>query len=354
MKRLNLKSFLDEKYYSFTVFRKMLNKEKNYNSDISFTKKMNLLFKGFSSESAIMYQLDKNNYKNYISDYQQMLTGTINGEHSYVLNNKVVFEQINQNYISIPKSLATIVNGELLPLESDISNVEEFLNYLIKNKRVVIKPISGSRGSDIFLLEYVDKKVFINNKEIEVEGITKRIKELDGFFVSEYIQQSNFSRNLFPKTINSIRIMTMIDPYTNEPFIPAAAQRIGTNQSTPTDNFAKGGLTINIDIETGQFEKVTTFPFGGELHYYKKHPDTGLDFENMNVPNWDEVKKSILTLAKHNNNLKYVGWDAVLTDEGVMIMEGNSWPDVNVHQIHEPLLLDPRVKEFYKYHGIIK
>lgn len=49
----------------------------------------------------------------------------------------------------------------------------------------------------------------------------------------------------------------------------------------------------------------------------------------------------------------YVGWDIIVTDDGYKIIEGNNYSDVNLLQIHRPLLADPRVRRFYLYHGII-
>lgn len=45
---------------------------------------------------------------------------------------------------------------------------------------------------------------------------------------------------------------------------------------------------------------------------------------------------------------------AVVTDEGVKVIEGNNYSDVNILQIHQPLLNNEKVKRFYKYYGIIR
>ena len=74
----------------------------------------------------------------------------------------------------------------------------------------------------------------------------------------------------------------------------------------------------------------------------------------MVVPNWDNVKKSIVDIANSFDFLNYVGWDLVVTNEGIKIIEGNNYSDVNILQIHKPLLVDERVKKFYKYYGILK
>jgi hypothetical protein len=42
----------------------------------------------------------------------------------------------------------------------------------------------------------------------------------------------------------------------------------------------------------------------------------------------------------------------VVTEDGFRILEGNNFSDVNLLQIHGPLLKDERVAAFYSRHGI--
>ena len=44
----------------------------------------------------------------------------------------------------------------------------------------------------------------------------------------------------------------------------------------------------------------------------------------------------------------------VVTDDGFRILEGNQYTDVNLLQIHGPLLADPRVAAFYRRHRVIR
>jgi len=63
----------------------------------------------------------------------------------------------------------------------------------------------------------------------------------------------------------------------------------------------------------------------------------------------------VLDLAGHFSHLwQYVGWDIILSSEGVpMVIEGNRATDVDIMQIHEPLLSDPRRRRFYEHHTVI-
>lgn len=346
---------LRQYYRQLYLGRALLKKEKNNPIKINFSNKLKALLNGFTTESYVMYHLEQNDHSLYVTDYQQMRTGKINGDHAYILNNKVVFEQINKNNIHIPQTISIIENGELIPNRHEIADVDHLIDYMkaSDNTKVIIKPISESRGTGIKKLELKDDHLYIDNEKITVQDLEKFISGLNGYFISEYLMQSDFALNLYPETINSLRILTMVDPDTNEPFIARAVQRIGTKDSYPTDNFHRGGLSAKIDIESGVLSKAATIPKVGNLDWVSHHPDTQHVIEGLEIPNWENIKKELLYLTKKNINLKYVGWDVVLSDHGMSILEGNSWADVNVFQIHQPMLTDERIVNFYKKHHII-
>jgi hypothetical protein len=83
------------------------------------------------------------------------------------------------------------------------------------------------------------------------------------------------------------------------------------------------------------------------------HPDTGTPIEGAVVSGWPAVRDGIVALATRLPFLPYVGWDVVVTDEGYQVIEGNRRPDVNLLQVHRPLLADPRVRRFYERHGVL-
>ena len=47
----------------------------------------------------------------------------------------------------------------------------------------------------------------------------------------------------------------------------------------------------------------------------------------------------------------FLGWDVVVTADGIRLLEGNANTGMNVLQVHGPLLSDPRIRRFYESHG---
>jgi hypothetical protein len=50
--------------------------------------------------------------------------------------------------------------------------------------------------------------------------------------------------------------------------------------------------------------------------------------------------------------IPYIGWDVVITETGFRVIEGNANSDVDLLQVHKPLLVDPKIREFYRSYGM--
>jgi hypothetical protein len=51
--------------------------------------------------------------------------------------------------------------------------------------------------------------------------------------------------------------------------------------------------------------------------------------------------------------LRYVGWDILIANEGFYVLEGNADTDIDLLQVHTPLLSIPEARAFYQRHGVI-
>ena len=146
----------------------------------------------------------------------------------------------------------------------------------------------------------------------------------------------------------------MINPESGIPFIAAAAHRFGTDRSAPVDNCNAGGITSNIDLETGVLSKgILTYFDGNSLTWLDNHPDTGSRISGVQVPGWEDIKMKILDTSAEISHLKYIGWDIVVTENGFVVLEGNNGPDIKLHQVHVPLLRNPMTREFFKFYGVV-
>jgi len=336
--------------------RIFLRSELSLKNVVSNPKKYKKLFKGFNDKSIGIYDFENNFLNDYLSDYARLKTMWVNGPYVQVLLNKLIFEATCRGSLPVSENIALIDNGNISSIGNyNVNSFKELINYLKHNKAMVIKPITGSGGAGILNVRYnVENQITLNGEKITSDKLEKLVSTLKDNFVNEYISQGKFGDELYQGSMNTVRIITMQDPDTGEVFIPAAAYRIGSKKSHPTDAWFQGGLACSIDVETGELSKGVILPDENkELTWHDKHPDTGVQIEGRVIPHWQVIKKQILKGVNKLPFLKYVGWDIIVTDNGFRIIEGNSMSDVNLLQVHEPLLKDKRVRRFYEYHNVL-
>ena len=105
--------------------------------------------------------------------------------------------------------------------------------------------------------------------------------------------------------------------------------------------------------DSGKLSDATSHPKNIKHIRFQVHPDSKCNFSSMSIPNWNKLKSEIINLSSNLPMLKCVGWDFLLTDDGLVALEGNHHPDPDVLQGHKSLLSEKNVVEFYKYHKII-
>lgn len=192
------------------------------------------------------------------------------------------------------------------------SDKEKFMDFVAKIGKIIVKPTSLYGGKGIFVLNGVKEaeQIFDNN-------IKDYLQETQ-YIVEEYIQQDDSMSALNSTSINTLRIATFIDG--KEIVKLYAALRIG-RAGACVDNASSGGMSALVDIETG---KVITGARDEDCGYYEKHPDTGTQILDFNIPRWQEAVSLAEKLAMVIPQQRYVGWDLACSKKGWIMVEGNA------------------------------
>ncbi len=309
-------------------------------------------FNGFFTKNYLLYGLQNKDHSLYITDYQENFKVAKINKISDTINNKLLFNEAISAILKTSDIKGVIIRGRFSVYgSSSCKSLDELLNYINKHQ-VIFKPIEGDGGDGIFLCKKLGDKYFWNQLEISISEIKNRIAEFDSYFVSDVILQHSYSNSIYSKSINTIRILTIKDPKSKYIYIARAAHRFGNDKSYPVDNCAKGGFTANIDIKKGTLGKAVATYFEGEFpEWYKFHPDTQALIEGVEIPNWDCIMNKVLELTAKFAYMEYIGWDIVVLPNGsITILEANDGADLKLHQVHEPLLVNPQIKAFYSFH----
>lgn len=87
-----------------------------------------------------------------------------------------------------------------------------------------------------------------------------------------------------------------------------------------------------IDLATGTLGPVTGDKAEMWLDWTDAHPQTGVPVRGRQLPCWEQVREIALAAHAACNDRLLVGWDIAIGPEGALLLEGNSYPDVDFLQ----------------------
>jgi hypothetical protein len=322
---------------------------------------------GFTSRSGVLFGVEEGEYDQFVSDLQLELMGGLGDEWDDVVDNKLTWYLLFGSFDEhLPALYGVLDGGELrrrLPFVSDplgaprpsepADAIEWIGDYLGENDALVLKPVYGTTGTGVLVCRSAEAGGYrVNGESKTAREFADLVADLEEYLAWAFVEQADYAERLFPDSANTLRLLTLWDYETDEPFLSGTVQRIGTSESAPVDNWGRGGLSADVD-EDGTLSSGARWSSGeSELDWHETHPDTGARIEGTRVPNWSAVRERVLEMAAAFPHLPRIGWDVVVTDDGgFVILEINAHAGVETLQVHRPLLRDPRIRRFYEHHG---
>ena len=333
-------------YFSRIVF--VRNKHK---PSASFRQKIKAnLSGGFLADQWVLYDFDHNDHSEYLSEFDWYRSRYINAPYNFMLNNKVISDELLQHYVMVPQTILVKSRGRLMDFGRGAKDPEDLCDVLVKLGALYCKPLSAGKGKGVYRLAFEDGSYYIDNDPYAREDFKKFLDGRDNWFVTECAVQSKYLSDLYDKTTNTIRFIVFKDRETQEFQLFFAVQRIGVFASIPVDNGSRGGLTAKIDAETGALSYAQTLH---SRQQHKVHPDTGAPIEGVIIPNWDKIKEEMIELSSNFPWLNFIAWDILLTEEGICIIEANTSSGVNIVQLWGGQR-NGALGDFYRSHNILK
>jgi hypothetical protein len=249
-------------------------------------------------------------------------------DYTVILKDKFIFNRVLSSLdFPTPEVVAVSVDGLIYWLDSGReTGMEELLR--VDELDLFCKTLLGECADGVFHLTGGRGRLLCDGEEMalaELERITS-----GAFLLQERVIQHPEMSRLYPHSINTIRLVT-IRNRTPRPRVFAASIRTGASGST-RDNWAVGGLSGGIDVETGRLSPLFDFR-PGKGGRVRRHPDTGIIFGEFTVPMFDRAKKMALKLHSLLYGIHSVGWDMAISDEGPLFIEGNDNWEITPHQI---------------------
>ena len=330
-------------------FRRILFVKNNFKVSF-FTKIRANLFGGYLADQYALYDFKHNDKKEYLSEFDWYRSRYINEPFEPMLNNKIIAEEVLKQYVYTPKNYVYKNKGLLTSKGEKITEYIQVCDLLREKKHLFIKPFGKGKGKGVHRFDYIDNRILIDGKEVSETKFCDFLRDSDEWVICQSIRQNKFLDDIFEKTPNTIRLITLRDPESKKIKVFFAVLRLGTEATYPVDNGSVGGLVSKIDIETGELSEARC------LHnhdVYEKHPNTNSKIKGKIIPKWDEIKNQMLDLAKEFPYFHFIAWDLLLTDKGVCVIEANNSSGVNIIQLWGGQR-QGELGDFYRYHGAIK
>jgi hypothetical protein len=196
-----------------------------------------------------------------------------------------------------------------------------------------IKPrqSKGSRGIEV--IHYSDGK-FIreNGATLDYDGLIALICQLSKeapMLVQPWIKNHPGLADMADQALMRMRVITCLDHGGNPVITHAVLSnlcKLETNWPTDIE------LGAAVDLENGALGLVTGDKADMWLDWSEDHPITRAKVLGRTVPCWDEVRSIALAAHSACPDRLIVGWDIAIGPEGALLLEGNSYPDVDFLQ----------------------
>ncbi len=223
-----------------------------------------------------------------------------------IFSNKIIFNKVFKEYIK----------RDFI----DIRNIteEEFSLFLKGKKYVFAKPLIDFGGHGI---EKIDVKSVQSPSILLKSLLNKKL-----YLVEEEIIQHSEMNKLNPFAVNVLRVVTLVKD--GKSYIMGTAVRINLSD----------GILVGSDDAYGVFNekgKLITPIVDDLANEYEEHPIAKTPFKSVKLPYIKEgielAKKCSLVVPE----IRYVGWDIAITEEGPIIIEGNEYPSYGLLQYYK-------------------
>ena len=221
-----------------------------------------------------------------------------------------------EDKISFLKTFSKYIGREWLDLRE--SGEEGFAAFVKKHPVFFAKVVDGSGGKGV--------KKIKTDVSTDIPALYAELCGKKMWLTEEPIRQHYEMNRLCPDSINTIRMTTILKD--GVPHLMYSLVRIGAG-GTEVDNVSSGGYHAILDddgIIRGKAHHEKSFSLA------EKHPMTGTIFNGFAVPRFSDAKKMVLEAAEVVPEVRYVGWDVAISEDGPVFVEGNTLPGYDMCQ----------------------
>jgi len=220
------------------------------------------------------------------------------------------YEKLALDKIQTYGLLGEFMRRDVLLL-ADESDLEKAIQWSSTKREFVIKPRFGWCGEGVEFVEYTDEA---NLRRFLTEKLRSGPQ-----IIEEVIEQHPVMNHLYPDSVNTIRIQTILKD--DDVLILGAQLRIGNGSRV--DNMSAGGIAAAVDTNSGKVISNGFFHDITKTNSLSSHPLSGHIIRGFIVPCWEETISLVKRMARKVTVFKTIGWDIAITPSGPILVEIN-------------------------------
>ena len=225
---------------------------------------------------------------------------------------ELLYRDIKDLYI--PKTIVLNCSGVWYDSDRNIISKEEALDLLKNCGKVVVKKIVNTSSGQGVLLANI-KESFDEKNNLTLEEIINKFK--DNFIFQSHIENSKEISTIYPKSLNTFRVMTYV--VEGKLYHVPIALRIGQGNKE-VDNIHAGGMFVHVN-DNGELGSKA---FTEYQNVYEEHPDTGVRFAGYKIHGIDKMIEIAYKCHGRTPHIKIISWDFTIDkDNRITLVEVN-------------------------------
>ncbi|MFE1645111.1 sugar-transfer associated ATP-grasp domain-containing protein [Microbacterium sp. P01] len=215
------------------------------------------------------------------------------------------FRHIFQDKVEFDRVFSDHLKREWMVV--DDGNADDVRSFAERLGTIVTKEPVGQAGTGVHRYHAADIEHW--------DAFHRGLRDRGELLIEEVIRQHDDLAAVCPGTVNTTRVTAFFDG--EQTHILAMAQKFG--RGAVSDQMTFGGFYTMLD-ERGH---AVGAGYDSHGHVHVRHPDSDFPIADFQLPMIDEVIAFVDRVARVVPQVRYVGWDIVVTPEGPVLVEGN-------------------------------
>jgi glutathione synthase/RimK-type ligase-like ATP-grasp enzyme len=201
---------------------------------------------------------------------------------------------------------------------------------------LILKPVDQGRGIGIEGWDYGDGQYRecktgdrLSSPDL-LRHASQLAQEYSTILIQRRIKNHPALAPFAGSALATTRIVTIFDEE-GRPEIVDAFFRTSAEPNAVVDNFHSGGVIFPIDLASGTFRPGMKFKAWGPAKT-THHPQSGELVAGRVHPGWNEISDLARRLHVAFPSFAVIGWDVAYGEEGALITEANSTPEISVNR----------------------